>query len=391
MANRLLALDGLRGALALYVLAGHTTPFLDLPPALAALRPALSHGHAAVALFFILSGLVILGSIARAASQPRPVAHFLLARAVRLLPVYGIALVLAAIALGLGNPFPDMPWLLADSPAHQMMESGWPADWPGHLASHALLLQGLLPPALLPDATFSILGPAWSLSTEWQFYVLAALALATCGRRVTEPAHLRVWVIALLLLGVLGLAMAALPPSWQAGRGFLPCESWFFALGIASFAQQNPHTASIRTRIVFAATLVAACVMSGIETRWATGLAPLIWAVILGCQNPGWAPLAARPLLHLGQRLLTTPVLLWVGRLSYPLYLTHAPVQRMLMLWLAPQAGGDWGRFTLSFVGPAIALPLLVALILHHSLEKPLRLRPMLSASASNTSAAGPL
>ena len=390
MAGRLLALDGLRGGLALYVLAGHTLPFLALPPMLGSLRSAFSHGHAAVALFFMLSGLVILSSVERASSQPRPVTRFLLARAGRLLPVYGAALALAVVALSLGNPFTAMPWLPTGSAARDMMESAWPADWPLHLAGHALLLQGLLPPALLPDATFSILGPAWSLSTEWQFYALASLAMAALGERATDPRALSAWVILLLLLGLIGIASAGLPPSWQCGRGFLPKESWFFALGIASFALQRQPTAA-SARILMAVTLAAACVMSGIETKPAAALAPLVWLLCFACQHPALAPAFGRAVLNAGYRLLTAPMLLWTGRISYPLYLSHAPVQRLLMLWLAPRAEGDWHRFTLSFAGPAIALPLLVALILHHGLEKPLRFRLSLYASASNTSAAGPL
>jgi peptidoglycan/LPS O-acetylase OafA/YrhL len=107
--------------------------------------------------------------------------------------------------------------------------------------------------------------------------------------------------------------------------------------------------------------------------------------------------------LHLGYRLLTSRLLLWAGRLSYSLYLIHAPVQRLLMLWLAPHANGDWSRFTLSFLGPAIALPLLAALAVHKIVEEPcrgwthrramrdapLRVRLPLYASGSNTSAAG--
>ena len=55
--KRLECLDGLRGALAIYVMLGHMAPFATMP---AWLQRALSHGGAAVDVFFILSGFVII-------------------------------------------------------------------------------------------------------------------------------------------------------------------------------------------------------------------------------------------------------------------------------------------------------------------------------------------
>lgn len=55
--KRLECLDGLRGVLAVYVMLGHMAPFAALPSWIAG---SLSHGGAAVDVFFMLSGLVIL-------------------------------------------------------------------------------------------------------------------------------------------------------------------------------------------------------------------------------------------------------------------------------------------------------------------------------------------
>ena len=402
MPRRLYALDGLRGLLALYILAGHTLPYVRLPSVLLGIGVFVSHGRGAVDLFFSLSGLVIIGSLDQIAVKPQPVWRFLLARAGRLLPVYFLALILAAVVLCLGDPFTSMSWLPPGGPPREIQQAGWPSPWFWHLAVHLLLLQGIMPPMLLPNGEFSILGPAWSLSTEWQFYALMALALALCGVRVTGPAALRCWIIVLLMLGGLGLTMAALPLEWQFGRAFLPLESWYFALGIASFAWlRSPDDG--RARLFFALTLAAACLLSWATTRIDAVLVPLAWVLCLACQTGPARPGAARAAFSQGYRVLTCPLLLWAGRISYSLYLTHAPVQRLLMLWLAPRADGDWTRFTLAWLGPAVALPLLVALLVHHWVEEPvrrwshgrvvatgaLRFNAPLCASSSNTSAAG--
>ena len=60
--RRMECLDGLRGVLAVYVLLGHMAPFAAAPRWLAGL---FSHGGAAVDMFFILSGMVIVGSLER--------------------------------------------------------------------------------------------------------------------------------------------------------------------------------------------------------------------------------------------------------------------------------------------------------------------------------------
>ncbi len=400
--GRLRALDGLRGLLALYILAGHTLPFIALPTGLAPLTLLVSHGRAAVDLFFILSGLVILRALEGLAGGGLAAPRFLAARAGRLLPVYGLALLLACLAIGLGNPMPSMAWLPHGGAAREIVGGGWPSAWPWHLIAHLVLLQGLLPPAILPDAEFSVLGPAWSLSTEWQFYALAALVLASLRSAGITGRLVRCCTLALFLLGGLGLANGLLPPAWHFSRAFLPLEAWYFALGLASH-QLLRHPGCRRERWFFALAFAVACGLSALAARAPAMLVPLAWALCLGCERPDLGPGRARPLLRLGQRILTAPALLWAGRISYSLYLTHAPLQRLLMVWLAPLAQGNWQRFTLLWTGPAIVLPVLAAALVYTLVEEPLRRwsrarvagvtrpanPPLAFGSGSNTSAAG--
>ena len=88
--QRLECLDGLRGLLAVYVLLGHMAPFAVLP---AVVQTALSHGGAAVDVFFVLSGLVITQSLLRAGGKAMP---FLITRFARIYPVFLLVFVVAA-------------------------------------------------------------------------------------------------------------------------------------------------------------------------------------------------------------------------------------------------------------------------------------------------------
>jgi len=356
--DRLSSLDGLRGILAVYILLGHTMPFVPATPWISWLAQSASHGRAAVDVFFILSGMVIFRSLRRWRGEPpsRAVAlAFLRARAARLFPVYLVALMAACAALFLGDPYALLPALTRPD-ARDIVAAGWPPQAMAHIAAHLVMAQGILPPALLPDAEFSILGPAWSLSTEWQFYLCLAATLVLWRPR---PAPL---VAALLAASIAGRALEFLPAAWQFGRAFLPQEAAYFALGIASdgLARQEAKSGPL-----FAAAMTGCLVFAASDGGLAKAGAPLVWAVCLTSLWPG--NLVGR----LTRRLLCLPPLLWLGAISYPLYLIHAPIQRALMLAAGSLAGGEPWRFAWLWAPPAILLPILAAWLLHHLVELP--------------------
>ena len=89
------------------------------------------------------------------------------------------------------------------------------------------MTHGVFPDGVLPNVWVGFLGAAWSLSTEWQFYLLALLI----GER------LRLRALAWLFLAVSAMAVAwhaVSPEAWQFSRAFLPNKAQYFALGIAS-------------------------------------------------------------------------------------------------------------------------------------------------------------
>jgi peptidoglycan/LPS O-acetylase OafA/YrhL len=353
--KRLECLDGLRGALAVYVMLGHTAPFAALPWWVAW---PLSHGGAAVDVFFILSGFVIVQSLERCDWRPRP---FLLARALRIFPVF-LAVFPAAVLLDLlPARFEQLPWITSDRAAFGIWSQGWPAAWPQEIALHLVMAHGLMPDALLPNAWVSFLGAAWSLSTEWQFYVLALAAghVIGCGKG-------RPWRLALLflLIATAGqLLRAAGPEAWQFSRAFLPNKAQYFALGIASAAalERKPGNA-IRFTGILAATL-ALCLAAGGAGKIA---APLVWLVCLAAQH-----LPGLPALGSIAWILRTPLALRLGAISYCLYLVNEPVQRLLGPALARLADGDAVLFTALWIPAATLIPLAASAALHRWVEQP--------------------
>lgn len=327
-------MDGLRGLLAVYVMLGHALPFTALPPWLT--RP-FSHGEAAVDLFFALSGLVMVSSLERHGGRFLP---FIAARARRLLPVYFFVLAFAVLLLR-ADPLPAMPWV--GPPGAIFWAAGLPRPFLWHLLAHLTLLHGLIPQGTLPYAYITLLGPAWSLSTEWQFYLVIGLS---------GPRRISGFTLALLAAGIL-YRVLPLPPAFQFSRAFLPDAAPFFALGLASALWLRGGGPRL-----FLVCLTAA---AALELLSGPGkiLIPFAWALAVLAQKPGWGA------------VLEHPALLFLGAISYPLYLLNEPVQRGLALLLAPLAHGDAVCFTLLWLPAALAATFLAATALHFWLERP--------------------
>ena len=340
--KRLSRLDGLRGVLAVYVMLGHAMPFTALPRWVAG---PFSHGEAAVDLFFALSGLVIVNSLEHFGCRFWP---FMRARAWRLLPVYFAVLALALVLYGW--PLPAMPWL--GVAAGQIQPAALPRPLFWHLVTHLTLTQGLLPGGVLPYAFVTLLGPAWSLSTEWQFYVLIALVLpALPGKR------LEVFALVLLALGVVYHLLAPhLPPFWQFSRAFLPDAAAFFALGLASAVWLRGGGVWLFLLCLLGA--MALGLFSGVPGK---ALIPLGWALALLVQRHPKFPL-------LGW-LMDTRAAQYLGAISYPLYLLNEPVQRGCTLLVAPWAAGDALLFTALWLPLAVVLTVAAAAALHRWVE----------------------
>jgi peptidoglycan/LPS O-acetylase OafA/YrhL len=387
---RLRCLDGLRGVLATYVMVSHVVPFAAMP---GWLQAALSHGRAGVDAFFVLSGMVIVQSL-RAHGYHR--GRFLAARAWRIfpvfLPVFALAVAVQALDPRIGGGLWDaLPWIDADSEARYLWSYGWPPDWPASILAHLTMTHGLFPDAVLPCVWMGFLGPAWSLSAEWQFYALAALAAPFLARGRLDLMGFAGLLLALAALGAAWQAVA--PPGLTFSRAFLPNEAQYFALGVASAAlppfllpppggEGRGGGMRVAPWPAFAGTLAGTlllCLLHGADKL----AVPLVWLACLAAQlmprrtGTGWLAW-----------LLTRRPVLWLGAVSYPLYLVHAPVQKLLGRALAAAADGDAAWFSAIWLPASLLLPLGLAWLLHVWIEVPAMRRGVARGRADSLFAA---
>lgn len=218
--SRLAFADGIRGLAALWVVlfhaseGGHVDHLKAVLPAWFS-RLVFDWGHLGVALFFVLSGFVMMHSVRGLAFSATTGGRFMLRRLLRLTPPY-----YAAIAFVIGYV------ALKAALQHQPV----PIPTAGVVGAHLLYLQDIL-------ALDTISVVFWTLCIEIQFYLaftLLMLAQHHAGRRWGERNASRVALAAAALVGLpwaFGILLFPLYPG-----GFL--SFWYcFMLGVPVSAQ----------------------------------------------------------------------------------------------------------------------------------------------------------
>ncbi|HKQ36464.1 MAG TPA: acyltransferase, partial [Verrucomicrobiae bacterium] len=262
-------------------------------------------------------------------------AGFIIRRFFRIFPVF-LLMFLASIPGSL-----LVAWNTAHAPylsaAHvhdllQLIQSWWSnIEW--HVPLHLVMLHGAVPPGVLEHTSMAFLAPAWSLSTEWQFYLVAPLAFAFAIRsRVLYRSGLCALCVCIFV--VAKGASRVFPESDS--QGALPSLLEFFFVGAVSYFlykrnAENPFFDSVFP--VFASLGVFLFVLGGTSR---IQLAPLVvWIIFLGLILEHPASACSRKI----SPLFTHRLPQFLGRISYSLYLSHMllmSVVQYCLLKLAP-------------------------------------------------------
>ena len=228
--HRLNAVEGLRGYLALWVLVCHVLWAAGFEvEALSGLPKLLRRGEYAVDVFVIVSGFVIFLSLD---TRQESYKQFIVRRFFRLFPLFIVlfALAIPLSRLSLWNVAHASQYLTPNQAQYLIDTVGmWWQNIHWHAPLHLLMMHGMVPELLLPHAPDSFLMSAWSVSLEWQFYLIAPLAFALA---VSSERFQRLGLCVICLLLLLGARYVI--PSVPLGAA-LPFHVEFFFLGAASY------------------------------------------------------------------------------------------------------------------------------------------------------------
>ncbi|MEO5533975.1 MAG: acyltransferase family protein [Pseudolysinimonas sp.] len=352
MSRRRDDIQGVRAVAVLLVLGYHLAP------------GAVPAGFVGVDVFFVLSGFLVTSLLVDGGGTLRGLGRFLVRRARRLLPAAGIALA-ATLLAGL-IVLPRSRWndLATQVIASSLQVENW-----------FLIVTGREYSA---DHSPSAVQHFWSLSVEWQTYLLWVALFALVGltrlagrRRLTTVI---VGVIAILSLA----ATVTVGFGWPSATYLAtPGRIWQFGAGALLALFPSPPLRSA-AREVLAASGLAAIVASAFLLDPAThpglpALAPVLGTCAVLVAGAGDSATAT------GRALSVRP-LTWIGDRSYEIYLWHWPILVLLVSLSGHPAG------PLSVIAILVAT-LVISSVSLRWIDDPLRrrlpLRPALALVAT--------
>jgi peptidoglycan/LPS O-acetylase OafA/YrhL len=353
-------LHGLRGMAAMGVLLFHWSQFFPaMNAALAAMRWGpeawmnlslpLALGWQGVPLFFVLSAFLLTAQWMGRPLTGATLSHFWKRRFLRIYPAHWLQLAILLLVV---------MWL--------------PALWRPFGASDVWL--NLLLWVNLPPAMNAPLNPVWwTLPIELSFYLLLP-GLILLQRRIGW-----VWVFAICVATSIlwrtavmwqfsGENLAARLPVLDAIPGTLATFGAGFALAFLLHARESTGG---RRPLLLAVLLWLALqywLMDNVDAYWNGHWMMAIWSPLLGLAIATGVYAVLQPMR--GLRFLGSRPMVWLGDLSYGIYLWHFPVQyAMRLLW--PEAFGTPITSLLALV-LSTAVTLALAAMSYYGVERPL-------------------
>jgi peptidoglycan/LPS O-acetylase OafA/YrhL len=295
----------------------------------------VEHGYLGVDIFFVLSGF-ILSHVYAASFQNfslRTYCIFLWRRFARLYPVHIATLSALVFMVGLRGLLDTNFWILSEIPRHLLIANAWTDNLAWNI-------------------------PAWSISAEWLVYILFPLFVWLLLQSKT------LIIPCLICLGLLvGFQFFAISEGGIV-RSFMTWPAFWrviseFALGVLGF--RLAHNLKTSTKLDWLAIILFATIfINPIEILRVVTIAIFVAVLARSDGFLCW--------------ILSTRVALYLGTISYSIYMAHYPLIKVFMKLE--------DTFGVSYSGPVANILLVVALaiiticisvLLYHVVEAPAR------------------
>ena len=307
----------------------------------------LQGGFVGVDVFFVISGFLMTAIVVQALQQQRfSLVGFYMARARRIVPALWVLCVVLLGAAAVLVPVPQDYVILAKHVYKAMLfvSNNTFYQESGYFAAHANEKWVL---------------HTWSLSVEWQFYLLYPILLRA-GWKFKPTLHfLTILLVAIWLVSFgCNLVLSRTYPEYA--FFMLPTRAWEMVSGglLYTLGFQARLSSAGRTILQYLGLVLLAVTAFAYSSELAW---PSYWAAV---------PVAATVMVMAAQRdnrLLQQGWLQWCGNVSYSLYLWHWPI------WVGLHYYGFNDTITGILLG--LVLTLLLAVASYYGVEQPMRRR----------------
>lgn len=314
-------------------------------------------GFVGVDIFYVISGFLITGLLVKELKGTGTISlkAFYLRRSKRLLPASFLVLFVTAIFAWLVLPAISRGSIGRDLIASTLYISNylfafWQNDY-----------QNL-------NATPSPFIHYWSLAVEEQFYIFWPLLILAIAKMRTKRKFLLSFTLVATISFALGVWLTQVAPIWAFYS--LPTRAWELALGALIAIVPNTSTGKFargkfteRALSLIGFSLLGYSIIAFDEQTafpgfWAA--IPVIGTALLLLSIGSWPAFL--------RNLAINPISLWLGKISYPLYLWHWPIL-VLPIALYGRELTDLERIA------ALLITVLLADLTHRFVESPIQLK----------------
>lgn len=355
-------LESIRGLMAWWVVLGHlySTFRQAIEPLPFIVEKFLLATAIPVDIFICLSGFFIAKALDKNNSTYGP---YIIRRAFRIIPTYLVAMSLAIVFFNVRmNARVDIPW---NTPIQiTAVENYWhsiESSFAAYLLPCFMLLQGLIPDQVLPNSGSAFLAPAWSLTLEWQFYLIAPLLSSILLFRWGKEVIVTLSLILLLVITNSGLTFSY--------GSFILVKLPVFVVGMLTHSLFLTNRSSQKNGLMIA--LIALFV--GLITKSFAGfISVTLWSVFAIAFNLSskYNKTLVVSLLNACKSPLNNRVLIRLGVLSYSTYMIHILVIDLILV-MAERLGYLHSDFVGLFVVLSIIITYSTSIVMHRFIEVP--------------------